>query len=95
MLTLEEILKMSQEMGVKIEDGISGKHYILDDSGVEVEFSTDMIVVKRKETISYEMDTESFKINLGKLDRMYDFSSSDNPYESIEVIVDDSITNAA
>ena len=95
MISLEEILKMSEEMGVKIEDGTSGKHYILDDSGKEVEFNTDIIIGKRKETISYKMDTESFKINLDKFNSLYDFSSSDNPYKSIKVTVDDSIINAA
>lgn len=58
MLNIEEILKMSEDMGVEIVDGTSGKHYILDDSGKEVEFNTDMIFGERRETISYEVEVE-------------------------------------
>ena len=43
MLSIEEILKMSEDMGIEIVDGTSGKHYILDDSGKEIEFNTEMV----------------------------------------------------
>lgn len=36
-------------MGVEIEDSTSGKHYILNETGNRVEFSTDMLVKERKE----------------------------------------------
>lgn len=53
MLNIEEILKMSEDMGVEIVDSASGKHYILDDSGKDIEFNTEMIFGKTRETISY------------------------------------------
>lgn len=95
MLSIEEILKMSEEMGIEIENGTSGKHYILDEFGEEIEFNTDIIIGQRKETVSYEIDSETFKVNLDKSNSLYDFSSSDNPYGSIPAFVKESIINAA
>ena len=45
---LEEILKISEDMGVEIVDGTSGKHYILDDLGREIEFSVDMLMGEKE-----------------------------------------------
>ena len=51
MLDLEEILKISNDMGVEIVDSTEGKHYILDDYGREVEFNVGMITKVEKENI--------------------------------------------
>lgn len=99
MLNIEEILKMSEDMGVEIVDGTSGKHYILDDSGKEVEFNTDVIFGKRRETISYEVEVEveleGLSSNLDNSKKIYNMSSSVNSYEYKPVIVKDSIIDAA
>lgn len=47
-MSIEEILKMSEYMGVEIVDGDSGKHYILDDSGEKIEFNKRMIFGERR-----------------------------------------------
>ena len=54
MLSIEEILKMSKDMGIEIVDGTSGKHYVLDDSGKEIEFNTEIIIGKKTETLAEE-----------------------------------------
>lgn len=95
MFNIEDILKMSEDMGVEIVDGTSGKHYILDDSGKEVEFSTEMIIGKRRETISYELELEGFTFDLDNSNKMYNLLSSINSYEYEPAIVRDSIINAA
>lgn len=97
MLNIEEILKMSEDMGVKIVDGTSGKHYILDDSGKEIEFNTEMIIGKRIETISYEVEVEleGFSFDLDNSNKMYNVSSSVNSYEYKPGIVNNSIIDAA
>lgn len=43
MLDIDEILKLSREMGVEIADGTSGKHYILSEDGEEIEFTLEML----------------------------------------------------
>lgn len=57
MLNIEEILKMSEEMGITVEDGTSGKHYILDNSGKEIEFSVDMLMLYQKEDAELNVDS--------------------------------------
>lgn len=95
MLNIEEILKMSRDMDVEIVDGTSGKHYILDDSGKEIEFNTEMIIGKKREDISYEIELEGPSFDLDNSKNMYNLSTSQNSYEYRPVIVKDSITDAA
>ena len=95
MLSIEEILKMSEDMGIEIVDGTSGKHYMLDDSGKEIEFNTEMIIGKRTETISYEVELEGLSFGLGNSNKMYDMSSSENLYEYKPGTVKNFIIDAA
>ena len=99
MLNVEGILKMSEDMGVEIVDCTSGKHYILDDSGEEIEFNTEMIFGKRRETISYEVEVdielEGLSLDLDNCNKMYNMSNSVNLYEYEPGIVKDSIIDAA
>lgn len=76
MLKIDEILKISNEIGIEIRDSKDGKHYILDDSGKEVEFSTDMLIKLEVEEVSYKLDLKgSNEYNLEKCNEVYVFNS--------------------
>ncbi len=93
MFNIEEILKMSEEMGVNISSGTSGKHYILDDSGEEVEFDTSMLIEKKEANNSYKLDSFNIKLNISS--SVYKLSGCKDPYEHIPVSVKDAIISAA
>lgn len=93
MFNIEEILKMTKEMGVDISSGTSRKHYILDDSGKEVEFNTSMLIEKREKSSSYKLEGFNTKLHISS--SMYKLSSCKDPYEHISVSVKDSIISAA
>ena len=96
MLNIEEILKISDEMGIDVSDGTSGKHYILDGYGRQVEFNTDMIIKARQENVLYKFDLQgSEKSSFYMSSNLYNLSSSDDPYTSVPIRVNDSIIVAA
>ena len=50
MLGVDEMLKISNEMGIDIRDNIDDKHYILNEQGEEIVFSVGMLMkVDKKE----------------------------------------------
>lgn len=95
MFNIEEILKMSKEMGIDISNDTSGKHYILDDSGKEIEFNTEMLIGKKEESNSYKLGLEGFNAKFNISSSLYKLSSCNDPYEPISVSVKESIINAA
>lgn len=56
MLSIEEILKISDDMGVEIRDNIDNKHYIFNEHGERVEFSVDMLMKVDEESTSSKME---------------------------------------
>lgn len=96
MLNIDEILKISDEMGIEVRDSKSGKHYILDDSGKEVEFNTGMLINLEKEDVSYKLDLNiSRECNLGKFSSQYILATSKDIYISNPSKVDEFIIYAA
>ena len=55
MLSVEEILKIGKEMGIEIRDSTDGKHYILNEYGIEVEFNTDMLIKVDEKNTSHKI----------------------------------------
>lgn len=96
MLNIEEILKMSEEMGIKISDGSDGKHYIFDDRGERVEFSTNMLMKIDEESNSYKIDMQVSKnSNKGTFSGNYKLVDYKNSYVSKSVNINESIIDAA
>ena len=48
MLSMKEILELSNDMSVEIIDNIDNKHYIINECGQSVEFDLDMLMKKYK-----------------------------------------------
>lgn len=98
MFNLEEILKMSEEMGINIRDGADGKHYILDDYGKQVEFSTNMLMKVDEDSSSFKMKfelSENLNFNNVKFSTDYRSTDSKNSYVSKPIDVNQYIIDAA
>ena len=96
MLSIEEIIEISNEMGIEIRKSMDGKHYILNDYGKEVEFSPDMLMKVDEETIEYKMDLQiSTDCNIDKFSSNYNLTSCENLYVSKSVSINESIASAA
>lgn len=95
MLNIEDILKMTEEMGITVQDGTSGKHYILDDVGETIEFSTDMLMKNKKEKFSYELNSTKFKVNLEPYENKYNYKSNNHSDEVLQISVKSTAISAA
>lgn len=95
-LSIKEILEISNEMDVEIRNSTDGKHYILDDHGKEVEFSPDMLMTIDEESISYKVNVQiSTDSHIGKFASDYNLSSCETLYVSKSVSINESIIDAA
>lgn len=95
MLSLEEILQISNDMGVTIIDNTEDKHYILDEYGEKIEFSVDMLM-NREENISSRVEVEIHMDDMNvKYTSSYNLVSCDNPYVSKSAGISKSIIDAA
>lgn len=54
MLNINEILKISNDLGVEVSDSKCGKHYIINESGEEVEFNAKMLMTIYEQNSSYK-----------------------------------------
>jgi len=96
MLSIEEILKISDDMGVEIRDNIDNKHYIFNEDGERVEFSVDMLMDVDEEStlskielqISTDYSGVKFSIN-------YNLANCESLYVSKSVSINESIIDAA
>ena len=50
MLSVKEILELSNDMSVEIIDNVDNKHYIINECGQSVEFDLDMLMSANKES---------------------------------------------
>ena len=96
MFNIEEILKMSEEMGINISDGTDAKHYILDEFGKRVEFNTDMLIKVDEEQTSYKMKLSvSTNCKDSRFSSSYKIADCKNSYVSKSVNVSESVIDAA
>ncbi len=96
MLNIEEILAISNEMDVEIRDDVDGKHYILNEYGKEVEFSTDMLMKIDEESTSYKIELQiSMDCNNAKFSSKYKLANYKSLYVSKSVSINESIIDAA
>lgn len=96
MLNIEEILKISDEMGVEVKEGTDNKHYIMDDQGEYIEFNAGMLISENKGNNLERTDLKvSNQFNVTITASTYKLSSYDAAYTSKPVLVNDSITTAA
>lgn len=95
MFDINEILKLSEKMGVKIEDSTSGKHYILNEIGEAVEFNTNMLMGEKTKRFSYAIKSKSFEVDLELSNSVYNFSSTDSIKSYTSIPVNNSIIDAA
>lgn len=58
MLSIEEILKISDDIGIEIRDNIDNKHYIFNEQGKRVEFSVDMLMAVDEESTSSTIELQ-------------------------------------
>lgn len=49
MLSVKEILELSNDMSVEITDNVDNKHYIINEYGQSIEFDLDMLMSVNKE----------------------------------------------
>jgi len=95
MLNIEEILKISDEMGIEIIDNTEDKHYILDEHGEKVEFSMDMLM-KTEESTSSKIELRvSTDYSDAKFSSSYNLVNCENLYVSKSVSINESIIDAA
>ena len=96
MLKIDEIIKMSNKIGIEIRDSQDGRHYILDDSGKEKVFNTDMLINLEQEDISLKVDLKTtIDFDSGGFSREYKLTSCKTAYKSYPSNIDESITYAA
>lgn len=96
MLTIEEILKISDEMGIEIIDNTEDKHYILDEHGEKVEFSMDMLMKTDEESTSSKIELRvSTDYSDAKFSSSYNLVNCENLYVSKSVSINESIIDAA
>ncbi|MBU5428060.1 hypothetical protein KQI41_16835 [Tissierella pigra] len=96
MLCIEEILKISNEMGIEIRDSTDGKHYILDEYGKEVEFSTNMLIKVDEKNTSHKMQIQvSEDFNYGKFSSSYNLADCNSLYVAESVSIGETIIDAA
>lgn len=95
MLNIEEILKISDEMGIEIIDNTEDKHYILNEHGEKVEFSMDMLM-NTEESISSKIELRvSTDCSDAKFSSSYNLVNCENLYVSKSVSINESIIDAA
>lgn len=96
MLSIEEILKISNDMGLEVVNSSDGKHYIFDDNNQKCEFDVDMLMsIYRKES-SFKLDIQiSNKLNFDMSSSSYNFPRQDNLYVSASVNINESMIVAA
>lgn len=96
MLSIEEILKISDDMGVEIRDNIENKHYIFNENGERVEFSVDMLMNVDEENtsskIELQISTDYSRITFSS---NYNLANCKNLYVSKSVSINESIIDAA
>lgn len=96
MLNIEEILKISDEMGIEIIDNTEDKHYILDEHGEKVEFSMDMLMNTEEESTSYKIELwVSTDYSGAKFSSSYNLVNCENLYVSKSVSINEFIIDAA
>lgn len=96
MLSIEEILKISDDMGVEIKDNIDNKHYIFNEHGERVEFSIDMLMKADGESTSSKMELQiSTDYSDVEFSSNYNLASCENLYVSKSVSINESIIDAA
>lgn len=96
MMRIDEILKISNEMGIKIIDNINDKHYILNEFGEEIEFSVDMLMESDETSTSSKIDLQLAEDYGGiKFSSQYKLADCENLYVSKPVSINESIINAA
>lgn len=96
MFDIEEIIKLTEEMGINISDGADGKHYILDEFGKKVEFSPDMLVKVDEKHTSYKMKMEApIGYDNYNFKNSYRIESPEKSYKSKTVNINESIIGAA
>lgn len=96
MLSIEEILKISDDMGVEIRHNIDNKHYIFNEHGERVEFSVDMLMKVDEESTSSKMELQiSNDYSDVKFSSNYNLVSCENLYVSKSVSINESIIDAA
>ena len=96
MLSMEEILKLSDDMGVEIMDNIDIKHYIINEHGQSVEFNLDMLMRINEENTSSKLRLELFNDYSGaKFSSNYNLANCENLYVSKSVKISESIIDAA
>ena len=93
---MEEILRISHDMGVEIRDSIDNKHYILTENGERVEFSVDMLMKTDEESTSSKVELQVYTSYGGvKFSSNYNLASCENLYVSKPVNINESIRDAA
>lgn len=96
MLNIEEILKISNEMGIEVRDGTENTHYIANSDGKYIEFDTSMLMSANKDNVLGESNLQvSDQFSVVITSSIYKLSSCDTTYTSTPVSVTDSITDAA
>ena len=96
MLSIEEILKISDEMGVEIKENIDNKHYIFNENGEKVEFGIDMLMKADEEYTSSKIELQISTDYSGvKFCSDYNLANSKSLYVSKSVSINESIIDAA
>lgn len=96
MLSIDEILKISDDMGVEIKDNIDNKHYIFNEHGERVEFSVDMLMKVDEESTSSKAELQIFTdYSDAKFSSNYNLASCKSLYVSKPVSINESIIDAA
>lgn len=96
MLNIEEILKMSKEMGINISNDTSRKHYILNEKGKKIEFTTDMIMEKKEERTINKIKVKVFNNKKPRgYSNSYNLSNYIEAYGQRQVSLNNSMVNAA
>lgn len=95
-MKIDQILKISNEMGVKIIDNVDDKHYILNEHGKKIEFSVDMLMESDENNTLPKMNTQlSEDYGSIKFSSQYKLADCKNLYVSEPVSINESITDAA
>lgn len=74
MLNIEEILRISNDMGIEVTDSTEGKHYVIVNDKGKIEFDVDMLKSLYTKHSSCKLDLQ--------VSNNYSFSISGNPYYS-------------
>ena len=89
-LNIEEILKISDEMGIEIIDNTEDKHYILDEHGEKVEFRMDILMKTDEESTSSKIELQvSIDYSDAKFSSSYNLVNCENLYVSKPVSINE------